>query len=76
MSFAAVAAACGYASAIETEGVEDIAAWLEAPVLGGPRFARLFTRTGTLDDLPRPSVAPIDVGTRFMKHFSPQQGVV
>jgi len=69
VSFAEIAAACGYASALETDDVGQIAAWLDAPAQSGPRFARLLTRTGTPRDLPRPSVAPIDVKLRFMKHF-------
>jgi phosphonopyruvate decarboxylase len=36
---------------------------------GGPRFARLFTRPGTPQDLPRPSIPPPDVKARFMRHF-------
>src|SRR2546430_11363338 len=45
VSFAEVAAACGYASSLETDDVGQIAAWLDAPPLDGPRFARLLTRT-------------------------------
>ena len=55
ISFAGVAAACGYAAALETEEVEHIAAWLDAPALAGPRFACLLTRTGT----PAGSAAPL-----------------
>jgi len=51
-SFAGVAAACGYAAALETEDVGQIAAWLQAPPNMGPRFAPLLTRTGTAADLP------------------------
>jgi phosphonopyruvate decarboxylase len=70
VSFAAVAAACGYAAALETDDVERIGAWLNAPPRRGPCFARLLTRTGTPKDLPRPSVAPIEVKLRLMKHFA------
>ncbi|MGH8230034.1 MAG: phosphonopyruvate decarboxylase, partial [Steroidobacteraceae bacterium] len=45
-SFAAIAAACGYAQALETDTLEDLAAWLDAPPLPGPRFARLRIRPG------------------------------
>jgi phosphonopyruvate decarboxylase len=75
VSFAGVAAACGYAEALETECVEDVGRWLEAPPRGGPRFARLFTRPGTRQDLPRPSISPPDVKSRFMRHFQPAIGV-
>jgi phosphonopyruvate decarboxylase len=75
VSFAGVAAACGYAEALETADVEDMSRWLEAPARGGPRFARLFTRPGTPQDLPRPSISPPDVKARFMRHFQPAPGV-
>ena len=71
VSFAEVAAACGYASSLETDDVGQIAAWLAAPALDGPRFARLLTRTGTPDNLPRPSMTPVDVKARLMHHFGP-----
>jgi phosphonopyruvate decarboxylase len=70
ISFAAVAAACGYAAALETEEVEHIAAWLDAPALAGPRFACLLTRTGTPAELPRPSVGPVEVKQRLMRHLA------
>jgi len=70
VSFAAVASACGYAASLDTDDVERLAAWLNAPPRGGPCFARLLTRTSTPRDLPRPSVAPIDVKLRLMKHFA------
>jgi phosphonopyruvate decarboxylase len=69
VSFAQVAAACGYASSLETDDVGQIAPWLNSPPEGGSRFARLLTRTGTPRDLPRPSIAPIEVKTRLMRHF-------
>ncbi len=68
-SFADIAAACGYASALEIDDREQLAAWLDAPPLEGPRFARLLIRPGTPHDLPRPSIAPAEVGRRLMRHF-------
>jgi phosphonopyruvate decarboxylase len=70
MSFAQVAAACGYASSLETDDVDQIGAWLQASPLAGPRFARLLTRTGTPEGLPRPSITPVEVKQRLMRHFS------
>lgn len=70
ISFAGVAAACGYAAALETEEVEHIVAWLEAPALAGPRFACLLTRTGSPAGLPRPSQAPVEVKQRLMQHIA------
>jgi phosphonopyruvate decarboxylase len=75
VSFAEIAAACGYASSFETDEVTRIGAWLDAAPVAGPRFARLLTRSGTPDGLPRPSVTPVDVKTRLMQHFGPRAGV-
>jgi phosphonopyruvate decarboxylase len=74
VAFGEVAAACGYASALDTDALGRITEWLESPRLDGPRFARLLTRPGTPADLPRPSVTPVDVKTRLMQHFAPPAG--
>ncbi len=70
ISFAGVAAACGYSRAIEGKDLGELAAWLEAPWHSGPSFARLWIRPGTPADLPRPSISPVEVKTRFMRHFA------
>jgi phosphonopyruvate decarboxylase len=70
ISFGGVAAACGYSRAMETEDLGELAAWLEEPRRSGPSFARLWIRTGTPADLPRPAVSPADVKRRFMQHFA------
>ena len=75
VSFAHIAAACGYASSLETDDVEHVAEWLEAVPDRGPRFARLLIRAGTPRDLPRPSVTPIEVKTRLMRHFGRGTGL-
>jgi phosphonopyruvate decarboxylase len=75
VAFAEVAAACGYASALETDDLGRIAEWLEEPPVGGARFARLFIRSGTPNDLPRPAVTPIEVKSRFMQHIGTPNGV-
>ena len=69
VSFAEIAAACGYASALDTRDLGEVANWLEAPPLQGPRFARLHIGRGTPGDLPRPTMTPVDVKTRLMQHF-------
>jgi phosphonopyruvate decarboxylase len=74
VSFAAIAAACGYSEALETEDVAEIGEWLDHPRLEGPRFARLLIRTGTPADLPRPSISPIEVKRRLMQQFMPAPG--
>ena len=42
---------------------------LEGPPLEGARFARLLTRPGSPADLPRPSITPVEVKTRLMRHI-------
>jgi phosphonopyruvate decarboxylase len=74
VSFAGIAAACGYSEALETDDVERIAAWLESPPQAGPRFARLLTQSGAPADLPRPSVTPVEVKARLMRHFAAGAG--
>ena len=69
VSFAEIAAACGYASALDTRDLGEVVNWLEAPPLKGPRFARLHIGMGTPGDLPRPTMTPVDVKTRLMQHF-------
>jgi phosphonopyruvate decarboxylase len=69
VSFAEVAAACGYASSLDTDNLRRIAEWLDSPPDDGARFARLLIRPGSPADLPRPSVTPVDVKRRLMQHF-------
>ena len=69
VSFAEVAAACGYAAALETDDAARIAEWLQAPAAAGPTFARLLIRAGTSPGLPRPSMSPVDVKRRLLQHF-------
>lgn len=55
VSFAGVAAACGYASAVEGDTLDVLDTALAAPA-DGTQFVRLAIRTGVPDDLPaRPS---------------------
>jgi phosphonopyruvate decarboxylase len=74
ISFAHMAAACGYASALESDDVSRIASWLQEPPRHGPRFARLLTRSGSPADLPRPAVTPVEVKGRLMRHFAASAG--
>ena len=68
-SFADIAAACGYASALDTRDLGEMTNWLEGPPLKGPRFARQHIGMGTPGDLPRPTMTPVEVKTRLMQHF-------
>ena len=70
VSFAEVAAACGYASALETDEAGRIAEWLQAPPAPGPSFARLLIRAGTSAGLPRPSISPVEVKQRLLRHLA------
>jgi phosphonopyruvate decarboxylase len=73
VSFAGVAAACGYAAAIEGDDLALIdrlfAQRIQDDTRDGPRFARLTIRRGAPDNLPRPTIAPADVKARLMRHI-------
>jgi phosphonopyruvate decarboxylase len=75
VSFAEIAAACGYASSLETSDLGRISSWLSERPLDGARFARLFIGAGTPSDLPRPALAPAEVKTRLMRHIGAPRGV-
>jgi phosphonopyruvate decarboxylase len=75
VSFAEIAAGCGYASSLETAELGRLSGWLNERPLDGTRFARLFIRPGTPDDLPRPSITPVAVKTRLMQHIGAPNGV-
>ncbi|MGI4815279.1 MAG: phosphonopyruvate decarboxylase [Janthinobacterium lividum] len=70
VSFAAIAAACGYAWAEEGDQLDIVDALLDADAAAGPRFARLAIRTGTPDGLPRPTVTPVQVKQRLQRHLA------
>jgi phosphonopyruvate decarboxylase len=69
ISFAGIAAACGYASSLQTSELGKIAAWLDAAPLAGPRFACLLTRPGSPAALPRPTLGPVAVKERLRRHI-------
>lgn len=77
VSFAGVAAACGYASAVEGDQLGMLDEALSAAVQespAGPRFVALSIRAGTPDGLPRPTITPVDVKTRLARHIGADQG--
>jgi phosphonopyruvate decarboxylase len=74
MSFAGVAAACGYREALEGDDVETVDEVLAELASDGPRFARIRISAGTPADLPRPSITPVEVKERLMKHIATRQG--
>jgi phosphonopyruvate decarboxylase len=69
VSFAGIAAACGYGAVLETQDLAQVAEWLGAAPLPGPRFACLRTQPDVPQDLPRPALGPSAVKERFMQHI-------
>jgi phosphonopyruvate decarboxylase len=69
VSFAAIAAGCGYPLALESDGVEVIDELFKVPAVQGPRFVHLRTRPGASPNLPRPSVTPEQVAARLARHI-------
>jgi len=69
VSFAEVAAACGYAAALETDDSASLADWLRSPPASGPSFARVLIRAGTSSGLPRPAMSPVEVKRRLLQHL-------
>jgi phosphonopyruvate decarboxylase len=69
VGFAAIAAACGYPLALESDGIEVIDELFAASNVAGPRFAHLRTKPGAAPNLPRPSVTPEQVSARLAAHI-------
>jgi phosphonopyruvate decarboxylase len=70
ISFATVAAGCGYSSALQTAEPGRLTSWLRAPLGAGPHFACVMTRTGSPKDLPRPALGPVAVRERLARHIA------
>ncbi len=75
VSFAGVAAACGYPTAMEGGHASVVDDLFDAAPGAGPRFACVSIRPGTPSDLPRPSVGPAEVGLRLMAHIGKGPGL-
>jgi len=69
ISFAGVAAACGYGLALEGDSVEMLDELFEARSPRGPRFGVLRIRPGVDPEPPRPQLGPEQVRTRFSEHL-------
>jgi phosphonopyruvate decarboxylase len=67
--FAEVARACGYGFSAQGEAPEVIDRVLGADAAAGPRFGHLKIRPGTLSQLPRPTLGPVEVRERLMRHI-------
>lgn len=70
VSFARVAAACGYPLTLESTDPAVLDQVFDAGPQAGPRFVRLLTYPGAPTDLPRPTVTPEQVRARLMAHIS------
>lgn len=67
LSFAAIAAACGYRHAAESGAREDLQDFLAGRE--GPGFLQLHIHKGAPDQLPRPDQKPAEVCRRLMSHI-------
>lgn len=69
VDFAAIAAACGYASVLRGDTLDLIDRVLGDVTLPGPRLLHLKIRAGTVPDLPRPNLTPEFIARRFADHL-------
>jgi phosphonopyruvate decarboxylase len=69
VDFAAIAAACGYGIAIAGNRLEVIEDLFSGSGSAGPRFAHLRIAPGTIANLPRPAVTPVQALDRLMQHL-------
>lgn len=69
VNFAKIAASCSYDYAVQGDDLAVLDDVFRHQSAVGPKFAHLRTLAGTIDDLPRPSMAPHDVLTRLMQHI-------
>ncbi len=72
VSFAAIAAACGYPLAFSSSTLDVIDRLLVDDEIRGPRFAHLRTRPGARENLPRPVVTPEQVKLRLARQIGPK----
>ncbi len=69
VSFARIAQACGYGLTLEGDDLALVDALLAQDNHGRPRLGHLKIRTGTIKDLPRPNLPPVQVLDRLMQHI-------
>jgi len=69
IDFATIALACGYAVVHRGADITNLVDFLSAEQEGGPSFLHLKIQTGTIDDLPRPSITPAAVLKRLKNHI-------
>jgi phosphonopyruvate decarboxylase len=69
VAFAHIGRACEYGTVMEGDQLGLIEALFEAETDGRPRLGHLKIQTGTLQDLPRPALAPPEVVRRLMHYI-------
>jgi phosphonopyruvate decarboxylase len=69
IDLAGIARSCGYGYAAAGDHLDLIDALFAARSHGRARLAQLKIRTGTLKDLPRPGLTPVEVRERLMAHI-------
>jgi phosphonopyruvate decarboxylase len=70
VDFAGIAHATGYAEAWRARSLDDIDAFLSRPRAHGAALLHLKIRTGTIDNLPRPTVQPPEAIRRLRQHLA------
>jgi len=69
VKFAEIAAACGYAVTYEGHDIELIDQLFNCKNDQGARFGHLKISAGTIKNLPRPDITPVEVLQRLMQHI-------
>jgi len=71
VNFADIAAACGYALALDGSSLDVIRQLYARQDVTGARFAHLRIKPGIPGKLPRPQASPQEVLRRLVKHINP-----
>ncbi|MFT4561212.1 MAG: phosphonopyruvate decarboxylase [Gammaproteobacteria bacterium] len=69
VDFASIAMACGYACVHRAMDAEGLQNFLKSRTTDGPQFLHLKIKTGTIENLPRPSITPVAVFERLKRHI-------
>jgi phosphonopyruvate decarboxylase len=69
VDFASIALACGYACVHRARDIDGLRNFLKSRTTNGPQFLHLKIKTGTIENLPRPSITPAAVLERLKQHI-------
>jgi phosphonopyruvate decarboxylase len=69
VKFADIAAACGYTEIFEGNDIELIDQLFNSKEHQGTKFGHFKISAGTIENLPRPDVTPVEVLQRLMQHI-------